>query len=446
MKHISAEDAAGLVSSGMWIDYGVTLCQPDVFDAALAKRMLELNNVKVRFGLSLRPRAFLEADPQCQNFVPVSWHFSGYDRAKLNGQSGYYVPMNLGEGPDFYRRLIEPVEIAIIKVCPMDAGGYFNFGPTNLWHRAMIEHAQIVIVEISKGIPYTYGIDNGVHRSEVDYIIEGDDMPAAELLNPPATDVDRLVARHVANEIGDGCCIQIGIGAMPNAVCSMMLDSGVKDIGVHTEMLTDGLIELYKAGRITGARKALFPSKLAFTFALGSRDLYSTIEQNPDMMCLPVDISNLPHMIMQNDNVVAINSTTQIDLQGQAASESDGTRHLTGTGGQLQFVRGAYASRNGKSFICMSSTYQKGSIRRSRIVTALTPGNIVTTPRSDIMYVVTEYGIANLKGASVAERARSLIEIAHPDFREDLEREAYEHGLIPYCFRGDAFAPKSRLT
>jgi acyl-CoA hydrolase len=180
----------------------------------------------------------------------------------------------------------------------------------------------------------------------------------------------------------------------------------------------------------------LNPGKVVYTFALGSLATYATADHNPDFLCCPVEYTNSPHIIMQNDRVVSINNTTQIDLQGQAASESDGLRHISGTGGQLQFVRGAYASKGGKTFICLSSTYEKRGERRSRIVLNLTPGNIVTTPRSDVMYVVTEYGIVNLKGKSVAERAQALISIAHPDFREHLERQAYEHRLIP---RGVSF-------
>ena len=207
-------------------------------------------------------------------------------------------------------------------------------------------------------------------------------------------------------------------------------------MGIHTEMLTDGLGLLYRSGRVTGSRKTLDPGKVVYTFALGSHALYVTANRNPHMYCQPVDYTNSPHMIMQNDKVVSINNTTQIDLQGQAASESDGHRHISGTGGQLQFVRGAYASKGGKTFICLSSTYEKRGERRSRIVLTLTPGNIVTTPRSDVMYVVTEFGIANLKGKCVAERAKAIIGLAHPDFREDLERQAYRNRLIP---RGVSF-------
>lgn len=435
-REISAAQAADLVRSGMWLDYGVSLCQPDVFDLALAARKDTLENVKIRSCLSLRPRAVLESDPDGRHFFWFSWHFSGYDRRKHDAGRCNYLPLNLGEVPDYYRRFLDPVDIAILKCCPMDADGFFNFSAANLWHRAVIERARVVIVEVTRGQPYVCGQHNGVHVSEVDYIIEGDHQSAAELSNPPPTEVDRAVARQIAAEVEDGACLQIGIGGMPNAVCSLLLESGVRDLGVHTEMLTDGIGDLYRAGRITGTRKTLDPGKIVYTFALGSSALYATLERNPDFDCYPVDYTNLPHFIMRNERVISINNTTQVDLQGQAASESDGHRHISGTGGQLQFVRGAYASPRGKSFICLASTYDKRGERRSRIVLNLTAGNVVTTPRSDVMYIVTEYGMVNLKGKSVAERARALIAIAHPDFREDLERQAYEHRLIP---RGVSF-------
>jgi acyl-CoA hydrolase len=435
-RTITAEQAAGLVRPGMWLDYGAVLCQPDVFDRALAVRKDELTNVKIRSCISTKPRAVLEADPDGKHFFMFSLHFSGYDRQKHDAGRCNYMPLNLGEVPDYYRRFIDPVDIVVLKTCPIDARGYFNFGAANLWHRAVIERAKMVIVEVSRGLPYVLGDQNGVHVGEVDYLIEGDDLPAAELPNAPMNEVDRAVARLIAAQIEDGSCLQIGIGAMPNAVCRLLLESGVRGLGVHTEMLVDGIADLYLAGRLSGARKALDPGKIVYTFALGSSALYALLERNPDFECHPVDYTNQPHVIMRNDRMISINNTTQIDLQGQAASESDGHRHLSGTGGQSQFVRGAYASRGGKSFICLSSTYDKRGERRSRIVFELTPGNVVTTPRSDVMYVVTEFGMVNLKGKSVAERALALISIAHPDFRECLERQAYEHRLIP---RGVSF-------
>ena len=433
-QRISADQAAGLVRSGMWLDYGAVLCQPDVFDQALAKRRDQLHQVKIRSCLSTRPRAVLNADPDGTRFFWFSTHFGGTDRKMHDAGIAHYLPVNLGEIPDYYRRFIDPVDILIIRTATMDAGGFFNFGPANLWHAAVIERARLVIVEECATVPRVMGPGTAVHVSEVDFIIKGDDAPLPELPKTAATEVDRAVARLIAGELEDGDCLQIGIGGMPNAVCSLLKDSTIADLGIHTEMLTDGIIDLYRAGKITGACKQIDAGKIVCSFGLGSQYLYDAAHQNPDIAFHPVDYTNMPHVIMQNNRVKAINNTTQIDLQGQAASESDGHRHISGTGGQLQFVRGAYASRGGKSFICLASTYDKKGERRSRIVLALTRGNIVTTPRTDMMYVVTEYGIVNLKGRTVAERARLLISLAHPDFRDGLEREAHENRLIPRGF------------
>ena len=433
-QRISARDAAALVRSGDWLDFGATLAQPDVFDQALAERVGELRNVSIRGCLSVRPRAVVEVDPGREHFNFFNWHFGGYDRKKSDAGLQNYIPCNLGEISDYYRRVIDPPDIMVIKTCPIDANGYFNFSAANLWLRAIASRAKVVIAEVNSALPYVHGIDNGLHASEVDYIIEGDGQAAPELPNPAPTDADRAVARLIAAEVEDGNCLQIGIGAMPNAVCSLLKESGVRDLGVHTEMLTDGILDLYKAGIVTGAAKTLHPGKIVCTFGLGSRALYEAIDNNPDISCQPVEATNLPHNIMQNDSLIAINNTTQMDLQGQAASESNGHRHISGTGGQLQFVRGAYASKGGKSFICLSSTYERAGLRKSRVVLSLTPGNIATTPRSDMMYVVTEFGMVNLKGKSIPERAKAMISLAHPDFRDDLEREAHENGLIPRTF------------
>lgn len=433
-KRITAEAAAALVQPGMWLDYGAVLGQPDAFDEALAARLGPLTDIRFRSVLTVRPRAVLEADPEGKHVHWFSTHFSGYDRRKHDTGLAHYLPVNLGEVPDYYRRFIDPPDIVVFKTAPMDARGLFNFGPNLLWMRALVERGKLVIVEETPTLPYVMGEGTGVHVSEVDYIIPGFDRPMAELPKAPASEVDKAVARLIAAEVEDGSCLQIGIGGMPNAVCSLLAESPVSDLGIHTEMLTDGIVDLYRAGRITGARKQMNPGRMTCTFALGAQYLYDFIDRNPEVEFHPVDYTNLPHNIMRNDRVVSINNTTQVDLQGQAASESDGFRHISGTGGQLQFVRGAYGSQGGKSFMCLASTYEKKGERKSRIVTALTRGNVVTTPRTDIMYVVTEYGMANLKGRSIAERARALISIAHPDFREELERDAYEHRLIPRGF------------
>ncbi len=431
---ISADAAAALVASEAWIDYGFGLGQPDLFDRALAARKNALRGVKIRSCLTMQPRAVLAADPTGEHFLAFNWHFSGYDRQQHDAGLCNYIPMNFGEAPDYYRRFVDRVDLACVKTCPMDAHGYFNFGGAVGYQKAMTERAKVVVVETCESMPYVYGHENAIHASQVHYVIDGGVGTIPEIGNPTATEVDRKVAALIAAEISDAACLQIGIGGMPNAVCTLLKEAGVRDLGIHTEMLVDGMIDLVDAGLVTGARKQLNPFQIVFTFAAGSRRQYDFLDRNTGVYGAPVDYTNLPQNIMRNDRVVSINNTTEIDLQGQAASESAGHRHLTGTGGQLQFVRGAYASHGGKSFICLASTYQKGGERKSRIVCALTAGNIVTTPRTDVMYVVTEYGMVNLKGKSVAERARALIGIAHPDFREPLEREARANNLIPRAF------------
>ena len=433
-QRMSAEAAAALVRSGDWVDYGPGLAQPDAFDTAMAERIGELGKENIRGCLSTRPRAVVEADPAREHVSFFNWHLGGYDRKQSDAGLQNYIPCNLGEIPDYYRRFIDPPDVMVIKTCPLDTRGYFNFSAANLWHGAVASRAKVVIVEIDPALPYLHGIDNGRHISQVDYVIDGAGQPLPELPNPAPTDADRAVARLIAGEIDDGACLQIGIGAMPNAVSSLLRDSGVRNLGRHTEMLTDGIIDLYLAGIVTGSAKTVHPGKIVCSFGLGSKATYDAIHDNPDISCQPVDMTNLPHLIIQNDRLTAINNTTQMDLQGQAASESDGHRHISGTGGQLQFIRGAYASNGGKSFLCMSSTYERNGDRRSRVVLNLTPGNIATAPRSDMMYDVTEFGLVNLKGKSIPERAKAMISLAHPDFREDLEREARTNRLIPKSF------------
>jgi acyl-CoA hydrolase len=433
-RRITAAEAAALVKPGDWVEYGAVLTQPDAFDRALAARKAELRDVKIRSCISMRPRAVVEADPNREHFNFYSWHFGAYDRKRHDDGLCHYIPCNLGEIPDYYRRFIDPPDVAVFKTCAADAHGFFNLSASNLWHRAIASRAKIVIVEVSEGLPYVYGVENGLHMSEVDYVIEGDPGEPPALPNPSPCATDRAVARLIAAQIGDGACLQVGIGAMPNAVCSLLSESRVRNLGVHTEMMTDGLNDLYQGGFITGAAKALDAGRIVFSFAVGSQALYRTLHRNADFQCCPVEYTNLPQSIMQNEDVVAINNTTQMDLQGQASSESSGHRHISGTGGQLQFVRGAYASPGGKSFICMSSTYERHGQRQSRIVLNLASGSVVTTPRTDMMYAVTEYGIVNLKGKSVPERATAMISLAHPDFREDLAREAHERRLIPRRF------------
>ena len=432
-KTISAEAAAAMVKSNSWLDYGFGLSQPDLFDQALAHRVRELHGLNVRGCLALRPRAVAEADHEGRHAAYHSWYFSGYERKLHDRGLCHHIPMNFGEVPDYYRRFID-VDFAVLKTAPMDPHGFFNFGPTAAYHKALAEKARTMVVEADPNVPYVYGVEHGIHVSEVDYVIEADSGPLPELKNPSPGPIERRIAELIASEIEDCACIQVGIGAMPNAVCELLAESPVKELGVHTEMFIDALVKLYEAGKVTGAHKALDRFQMTYTFAAGSARMYAFLDRNPHCFAGPVDYTNLPDRIMRNDRAMSICNTAQIDLTGQACSESAGPRQISGTGGQLQFVRGAYASRGGKSFLCLSSTYERNSRRESRIVSRIADSNIVTTPRTDVMYVVTEYGIANLKGKSVPERARSLIDLAHPDYRERLEREARESRLLPRRF------------
>ncbi|MFO1460337.1 MAG: acetyl-CoA hydrolase/transferase C-terminal domain-containing protein [Verrucomicrobiota bacterium] len=431
-ERITAADAAAQVRSGDWVDYGFGMGQPDEVDLALAARCQSLEGVRIRSAFSLRPRAVVEADPEGRHFQWLNWHFSGLDRRLHDRGLAHYIPMNFGEAPDFYRRFLDPMDMAVIKVCPRDDAGFYNFSGACTYHGAILERARIVVVEVDPKLPYIPGPKSGIHESDVDFVVETEGQGAAELKNPVANEVEARIARLVAAEIGDGACLQIGIGGLPNAVCAAIREAGLRDLGIHTEMMVDGLADLCEAGLVTGSRKTTHPGRIVFTFAGGTQRLYGFLHRNPQVLSLPVDETNLPHLIQANDHVVSVNSTTQVDLQGQASSESSGHRHLTGTGGQLQFVRGAYASRGGKSFLCVTSTRQRrdGSVE-SRIVTELTPGSVVTTPRTDVMYVATEWGLVNLKGRSVPERAKALISIAHPDYRESLSRTARDSGLLP---------------
>jgi acyl-CoA hydrolase len=428
---ISAEEAAALVKPGMWLDYGFGATQTEAFDKALAARVHELSGVKVRSCLTTRPRAFQEADPEGAHVLSASWHFSGYDRKQFDAGRCTYIPLNLGEWPDLYRRFVERVDIAVFQVCPKDAGGNYNFSISASYMRALVEKADVVIVEVNPALPYCFGPDNAVHESEVDFVIELPPLPAPELPSATSSAVDLAIAQLVAAEIRDGDCLQLGIGGLPNAVGRAIAGAGVKDLGVHTEMMVEGLVELVKSGAATGARKQIDPGKAVYAFAIGTADIYAALDRNPAFEARQVDYTNLPQFVARNDNVFSVNSTGQMDLQGQAASEADGYRHFSGTGGQLGFVRAAYESEGGRGFLCMPSTYEKNGVRKSRVVAGLAPGTIVTVPRTDVMYVATEYGMVCLKGLPVAERAKAMISIAHPDFREELEREAYEKGLIP---------------
>lgn len=429
-KMLTADQAAAMVNSGDTLDLGFAICQPDLFDRALAGRKDHLKDVRIRMAITAVPRQVIECDREQRHFYVENWHFSSYDRLWYDEGAVSYVPMNFGEAPKIYRELRE-IDLLVLKTTPMDAHGFFNFGLCNTYQRALCDVAKKIIVETSENMPKAFGVENIVHIDEVAGVIEGDNAPLVELSVSPASDDDKKVAQLIINEVEDGSCLQVGIGGMPNAVCSALARSPVRDLGIHTEMFVDAMVDLVKAGKVTGKYKKTFRGKIVYSFGMGSRSCYDFLDKNEMCLSLPVDQTNLPSNIAANDKVISINNTMMVDLTGQAGSECVGHKHRTGTGGQLQFVRGAFESKGGKSFICLSSRYYKGREPQSRIVVAMPEGSVVTTPRTDIMYVVTEFGVVNLKGLSVPERVNALISIAHPEDRENLEKQAKENKLLP---------------
>ncbi|MDO4541194.1 MAG: acetyl-CoA hydrolase/transferase C-terminal domain-containing protein, partial [Syntrophomonadaceae bacterium] len=322
-------------------------------------------------------------------------------------------------------------DVLFIQVNPMDASGFFNFSTANSTAMANTLKAKYIIVEVNDAMPLCRGGNaEGIHISEVTYIVQGPNNKLPELPPIPATEVEKKIADMVLKEIGDGCCLQLGIGGLPNAVGSLIADSDLKDLGVHTEMLVDAYVDMYEAGRITGRRKNIDRGKMVYTFAMGTNKLYDFLDNNPVCASYPVNYTNDPAIIGQNDRVVAINNALEIDLYSQVSSESAGFRQISGTGGQLDFILGAFRSRDGKGLICINSTFtDKNGAVKSRIVPTLSPGTIVTCPRSVVHYVVTEHGIAQMKAKSTWQRAEALIEIAHPDFRDELIKSAQDMGI-----------------
>ncbi|PKN66224.1 MAG: butyryl-CoA:acetate CoA-transferase [Deltaproteobacteria bacterium HGW-Deltaproteobacteria-10] len=423
----TAAEVAQMIKSGDEIFFSEFVLRPELIDEALAERVEELTNVKLDGVCICKVPKFIEVDPQRKHFIYSDWHFSGVSRKLYRQGLCSYIPFTYHQGPRVIRKY-KNYDYVFVSARPMDSQGYFNFGMCNSLTSAAITKAKKVIVEINENMPHCLGGNQeSVHLSRVDYIVQGNNRPLLEI--PPAapSEIDIQIARHIMNEIEDGACLQLGIGGLPNVIGNMLADSNLSDLGIHTEMLVDSMVDLYNAGKITGNKKTTDRFKMVYTFAMGTKKLYEFLDNNPACASYPVNYTNDPRMIATNTKVVAINNAVEVDLFSQVCSESSGTAQISGTGGQFDFIFGAFNSRGGKGIIALSSTFKdKNGNVHSRIVPTLKPGSIVTVPRSCVQYVATEYGIVQLKGKSTWQRAEALIGIAHPQFRDELTRQARE--------------------
>lgn len=418
------EEAVKVVKSGDWVDYTTNVGFPPLLDAALAKRKDELTDVKVRGNLMFGPLQIVECDPNREHFTYNTWHCSAYERQLCDKGLCNYIPMIFRNVVPYYRHFLT-VNVAMMCVTPMDKHGYFNLSSATGVARGILEKADYIIVEVNEHLPRVLGgFDEVIHISEVDCIVEGHHDPLPQFPVPVPTAEDIKIAELIVPHVRDGATLQLGIGAMPNVVGSLLAQSDLKDLGMHTELCGDAYYELFKAGKLTNAKKALHRNKGVAGMIFGSQMLYDWVDENPGVMAAPLEYVNAPETIAKMDNLISINSCISVDLYGQVCAESAGLRHISGTGGQLDYLTGAAMSRGGKAFICMTSSFlDKKGVRHSRIVPHFN-GDIITDPRSQAYFIVTEYGVVNLVGRTTWERAELLVSVAHPDFREDLVRAA----------------------
>ncbi|MPM45186.1 Butanoate coenzyme A-transferase [bioreactor metagenome] len=413
-------EAVQAVKSGDWVDYTTNMCFPILLDAALAARRDELTDVKIRGNLIFSPIQVAECDPSREHFFYNTWHCSAYERKLCDKGLCNYIPMIFRNVVPYYRHFLT-VNVAMMSVPPMDKHGYFNLSCAAGVARGILEKADIVILEVNEHLPRIYGgFDESIHISEVDCVVEGEHAPLLQFPIAKPTEEDVKIAELIVPQIPSGATLQLGIGGMPNVVGSLLAQSDLKDLGMHTELCGDAYYELHRAGKLTGARCAIHRNKGMLGIVFGSQALYDWVDENPGIAAAPLEYVNAPETIARIDDMISINSCIAADLYGQVCAESAGLRHISGTGGQLDYLTGAAMSRGGKAFICMTSSYMdKSGIRHSRILPHF-GGDIITDPRSQAYFIVTENGAVNLAGRSTWERAELLISIAHPDFQEEL--------------------------
>ena len=416
-KRMTPADAIGCVNNEDFIVVPTGVGEPPALLHALSEQRRRFRGVQVAQILPLRKYGYI--DPETVEHVRhTAYFFGGATRA--GGQAGWidFLPAYFSELPMHIDRGLMPADVVFSMASPMDEHGYFSLSLGVDYTMAAVKKARAIVLEVNPNVPFANG-NCHIHISQVTALVESDD-PIFEVPLPKIGPVQEAIGKYVADMIDDGSTLQIGYGGIPDAVVMQLTHK--RDLGIHTEMIGDGIMSLVESGAVTCRRKNYLPNKIVATFALGSKKLYQFLHRNPMMEMHPVDFTNDPYLAGQNDNLVAINATLQIDFLGQCGSESLGSTPYSGTGGQVDFVRAANRSKGGKSFIVLPSTAKDDSI--SRIVPTLTPGTHTTTSKNDINYVVTEFGVAQLRGKSAKERTRALIGIAHPKFRDELTEAA----------------------
>ena len=423
----TAAEAMKCVKSGDRVVFAHACGEPlDLVDALVA-RAGELDAVEINHMVAMGKGEYCRPE-YADSFYHKSLFVGASSRAAVKDGRGDYVPVFFSEIPKLFCEGYLPPDVALIQVSPPDKHGFCSCGISVDYTKPAAQVAGSVIAQVNPSMPRTHG-DSFLHVSDIDAFVESE-QDLIELQPPKIGPVEEAIGRHIAGLIDDGSCLQLGIGAIPDAVLTFLHDKS--DLGIHTEMFSEGVVDLYNEGVITNARKSFHPGKLVATFLMGTRRLYDFVDDNPVVNMLPVNITNDPFVIGQNDRVVAINSALQVDLMGQVVADTMGAAQFTGIGGQVDFVRGAARSRDGKAIIALPSTAKKGTV--SRIAAALAPGTAVTTMRADVDYIVTEHGAAHLRGLGLRERAEALIGIADPAFRDQIREEAakvYGAGRLP---------------
>lgn len=425
-KRLSAAEAVALIPDGALVVQGMAAGEPPALLQAIAERARAGGYTDLRLT-SLLPMAATARTVLAPDLAGVihwdSMFASAADRELIGSGRAAFTPAYFHQIPRLISEFMD-IDVSIICVSPMDRHGYMSLGTSVDINKAAVGAARLVLAEVNERMPRVHG-DTWVHISEIDAVVEHT-APLVELVAPPVRPEDAPLGEQIASMIPDGACVQLGIGGIPNAVARSLM--GHRDLGIHSEMFVDAMVDLVEDGVVTGARKTFHRGKVLYTFAAGSRRLYDFLDDNPGIEAHPVSYTNFPPNIARNDNMISVNSTIEVDLTGQCCSESLGTQQFSGTGGQHDYARGAFDARGGKSIIAFYSTARGGEV--SRVVPTLTPGAIVTTPRNEVHWLVSEYGAENLKGKSTRERAQALIRLAHPKFRGHLEEQARQLGLL----------------